>query len=153
MTAGLLANYQEYRIRVQSVNGAWRSGYGNEVTAVPLPSGKPDKPDNVSAKGQYQSVVVSWKNMKDTLTYNLYYKESTAETYQKIEGIKENSYTIGNLKDMTEYTVYVTGVNEFGESGPSLSAAATTTDSNPAVMPKYNLINVGNAGEKGAHLA
>lgn len=147
-----LANYQEYQIRVQSVNGAWRSGYGDEVKAVPLPSGKPDKPDNVSAKGQYQSVAVSWKNMKDTLTYNLYYKESTAETYQKIEGIKANSYTIGNLRDLTEYTVYVTGVNEFGESGPSLSAAATTTDANPAVMPKYNLINVGNTGEKGAHI-
>lgn len=147
-----LANYLEYRIRVQSVNGTWRSGYGDEVTAVPLPSGKPDKPDNVSAKGQYQSVAVSWKNMKDTLTYNLYYKESAAGEYQKIEGIKENSYTIRNLKDLTEYTVYVTGVNEFGESGPSLSAAATTTDANPAVMPKYNLINVGNPGEKGAHI-
>ena len=147
-----LANYLEYRIRVQAVNGTWRSGYGDEVTAVPLPSGKPDKPDNVSAKGQYQSVAVSWKNMKDTLTYNLYYKESTAGEYQKIEGIKENSYTITNLKDLTEYTVYVTGVNEFGESGPSLSAAATTTDRNPAVMPRYNLINVGNPGEKGAHI-
>lgn len=147
-----LANYLEYRIRVQSVNGTWRSGYGDEVTAVPLPSGKPDKPDNVSAKGQYQSVAVSWKNMKDTLTYNLYYKESTAGEYQKIEGIRENSYTITNLKDLTEYTVYVTGVNEFGESGPSLSAAATTTDRNPAVMPRYNLINVGNPGEKGAHI-
>lgn len=147
-----LANYQEYGIRVQSVNGAWRSGYGNEVTAVPLPNGKPDKPDNVSAKGQYQSVAVSWKNMKDTLTYNLYYKESAAGEYQKIEGIKENGYTIGNLKDLTEYTVYVTGVNEYGESGPSLSAAATTTDANPAVMPKYNLINVGNPGERGAHI-
>ncbi len=147
-----LTNYLEYRMQVQSVNGTWRSGYGDEVTAVPLPSGKPDKPDNVSAKGQYQSVVVSWKNMKDTVTYNLYYKESTAAEYQKIEGIKENSYTIGGLKDLTEYTVYVTGVNEFGESGPSLSAAATTTDNNPAVMPKYNLINVGNPGEKGAHI-
>ncbi len=147
-----LTNYLEYRIQVQSVNGTWRSGYGDEVTAVPLPSGKPDKPDNVSAKGQYQSIAVSWKNMKDTLTYNLYYKESTAGEYQKIEGIKENSYTITNLKDLTEYTVYVTGVNEFGESGPSLSAAATTTDRNPAVMPKYNLINVGNPGEKGAHI-
>lgn len=147
-----LANYLEYRIQVQSINGTWRSGYGDEVTAVPLPSGKPDKPDNVSAKGQFQSVVVSWKNMKDTLTYNLYYKESAAGEYQKIEGIKENSYTIGNLKDLTEYTVYVTGVNEFGESGPSLSAAATTTDNNPAVMPKYNLINVGNQGEKSAHI-
>ncbi|MCM1046268.1 MAG: M60 family metallopeptidase [Candidatus Gastranaerophilales bacterium] len=147
-----LTNYLEYRIQVQSINGTWRSGYCDEVTAVPKPSGKPDKPDNVSAAGQYQSVAVSWKDMKDTVSYNLYYKESTEDGYQKIEGIKGNSYRIEGLKDLTEYTVYVTGVNEFGESGPSLAVAATTTDLNPAEMPKYNLINVGQEGEVGDHI-
>lgn len=147
-----LTNYLEYRISVQSVNGAWCSGYCPEVTAVPLPAGKPDKPDNVSARGGYQRVDVSWKNMKDTVSYNLYYKENAAGQYQKIENIKENSYSITGLKDLTEYTVYVTGVNEFGESGPSLSAAALTTDLSPAVIPKYNLINTGKPGEAGAHI-
>ncbi len=147
-----LVNYQEYRICVQSVNGTWRSGYSSEVTAVPKPGGRPDKPDNVSAKGNYQSIQVSWKQMKDTLSYNLYYKESSAGEYLKIEGITGNSYTIEGLKDLTEYTVYVTGVNEYGESGPSLSAAATTLDNNPAVMPKYNLINIGEKGQIGAHI-
>ncbi|MDE7223284.1 MAG: M60 family metallopeptidase, partial [Acetatifactor sp.] len=147
-----LTNYLEYQIRVQSINGTWRSGYGEEVTAVPLPVGKPDKPDNVSAVGQYQRITVSWKQMKDTLSYNLYYKESGADQYQKIENIAENRYTIDGLKDLTEYTVYVTGVNEFGESGPSLSASAQTTDLNPPVITKYNLINIGQAGEAGAHI-
>ena len=147
-----LTNYMEYQIRVQSINGTWRSGYGEEVTAIPLPGGKPDKPDNVSAVGQYQRITVSWKQMKDTLSYNLYYKESDAAGYQKIENIKENSYTIDGLKDLTEYTVYVTGVNEYGESGPSLSASAKTTDLNPPVVTKYNLINVGQMGEAGAHI-
>lgn len=147
-----LENYLEYQLSVQSVNGTWRSGYGDEVTAIPKPDRKPDKPDNVTAKGQYQSVVVSWKNMKDTLTYNLYYKESGAEEYQKLAGIEQNSYTIDGLKDLTEYTVYVTGVNEFGESNPSLTAAATTTDLNPPVVTKYNLINIGEPGEIGSHI-
>ena len=147
-----LTNYQEYHVCVQSVNGTWRSGYGGEVSAVPKPSRRPDKPDNVSAVGKYQSIQVSWKQMKDTLTYNLYYKESGADEYQKIEGIKENGCTVNGLKDLTEYTVYVTGVNELGESGPSLSAAATTTDLSAAVMPKYNLINVGEKGQAGAHI-
>jgi len=149
---GRLTNYLEYQIRVQSMNGTWRSGYGEAVKAVPLPSGKPDKPDGVSAVGKYRSITVSWKNMKDTVTYNLFYKESSASEYQKIENISANSYTVENLKDLTEYTVYVTGVNEFGESGPSLLAAATTTDLNPAVMPKYHLINTGKEGEKSAHI-
>lgn len=147
-----LTNYLEYKICVQSVNGTWRSGYSDEVTAVPTPSSKPDKPDNVSASGRYKSILVSWKQMKDTVTYNLYYKESGTEEYQRIEGIRENSYEITGLKDLTEYTVYVTGVNEFGESGPSLSAAARTTDMNPAVMPRYHLINTGEKGQIGAHI-
>lgn len=147
-----LENYKEYQICVQSVNGTWRSGYSDEVTAVPKAGGKPDKPDNVSAAGNYQSILVSWKQMKDTLSYNLYYKESGTGEYQRIEGITGRSYTIEGLKDLTEYTVYVTGVNEYGESGPSLSAAAATLDANPAVMPRYNLINTGEKGEIGAHI-
>lgn len=147
-----LTNYLEYQISVQAVNGAWRSGYSQEVSAVPMPSGRPDKPDNVSAKGRYQRVDVSWKKMKDTVSYNLYYKESTAGQYQKIANIKENSYTITGLRDLTEYTIYVTAVNEFGESSPSLAVAAVTTDLNSAVVTKYNLINTGKEGEAGAHI-
>lgn len=147
-----LDNYTEYQIKVQSVNGTWRSGYCETVTAIPTPNGKPEKPDNVSAKGQYRSVVVSWKDMKDTVSYNLYYKESTAAEFQKVEGIEENSYTINNLEDLKEYVVYVTGVNEFGESQPSLSKSAKTTDLNMAEMIRYNLINTGKDGEKGAHI-
>ena len=146
-------NYTEYQLRVQAVNGTWRSGYGDTVKATPLPGGKPDKPDNVSARGEYKSVVVSWKKMEDTLTYNLYWKESGSEEYTKIANIQANGYTLDeNLKDLTEYTVYVTGVNDFGESAPSLPAAARTKDANPPVMSKYNLINVGQKGEKGAHI-
>ncbi len=147
-----LENYKEYQISVQSVNGSWRSGYGDTVTAVPKPSGRPDKPDNVSATGKYQSVQVSWKKMDDTLSYNLYYKKSAEESYQVIKGIEANSYTVENLADLTEYTFYVTGVNDFGESAPSLAVSAVTTDMNPAEMPKYNLINIGKAGEVGAHI-
>ena len=151
-SGGKLINYETYSVSVQSVNGTWTSGYCDEADVTPKPTGKPDKPDNVSAVGKYQSVVVSWKDMKDTLTYNLYYKESTAGEYQKIENIENDGYTLTGLKDLTEYTVYVTGVNEFGESGASLPASATTTTLDPAQMPKYNLINTGETGEKGAHI-
>ena len=95
---------------------------------------------------------MSWKKSKDALTYNLFYKESSAGEYQKVSEISDTGYVLDGLKDLTEYTVYVTAVNELGESGPSLAAAAVTTDANPAVMPKYNLINVGEAGQAGAHI-
>ena len=147
-----LVNYQKYQVAVQSVNGTWRSGYCPELTAEPKPNKKPDSPDNVKAVGKYQSIDVSWKDMDDTVSYNLFYKERDAETYQKVENIGENSYTITGLKDLTEYMVYVTGVNELGESGPSLTAVATTTDLNPVVMPKYKLINTGEPGKVGDHI-
>ncbi len=147
-----LKNYTEYTFCIQSVNGEWRSGYGESVTATPKPDKKPDKPDNVKAVGSYQSITVSWKQMKNTVTYNLFYKESTSGSYQKITGIEGNSYTIQNLKDLTQYLVYVTGVNELGESGPSLTASAKTTDLEAPQVPRYHLINVGGVGEKGAHI-
>jgi len=137
-----LLNKQTYSIRVQSVNEAWRSGYCGAVQATPQPTKRPDKPDNVSASGNYQSIIVSWKQMKDTDSYTLYYKKSAdSGEYSIIKNITNNSYTIGNLEDVTKYTVYVEGVNQFGSSSPSLKAAATTTDLEPAVITKYNLIN------------
>ncbi len=147
-----LKNYTEYTVSVQSVNGTWRSGYCGAVSATPKPTKRPDKPDNVSAVGNYQSITVSWKQMKDTLTYNLYYRQSASGSYQVIRGLTTTSYTITGLRDLTEYTVYVTGVNELGESAPSLTASAKTTDLQAPVVPRYHLINTGSAGEKAAHI-
>jgi hypothetical protein len=147
-----LKNLNTYVIKVQSVNGTWTSGYCDSVEATPQPTGKPDKPDNVKATGKYKSVVVQWKNMDDTESYNLYYKQSDSDTYTSVTGIQGTSYTVSDLEMLTDYTVYVTGVNAYGESSPSLSATATTTDLNPANMPKYGLINTGEDGEIGDHI-
>lgn len=151
---GDVKNYTTYTVRVQSVNGTWRSGYGDPVDVTPKPAGPPDKPDNVSAVGKYQSIAVSWKDMDDTLTYNVYYKvKDSEEAYIKIEGVELNTYTIMGLEDLTEYELYVTGVNELGESPESIHCAAKTTDLNPAEMIKYNLINRDENGVPGsAHL-
>ncbi|MCI8505276.1 MAG: hypothetical protein HFI67_03710 [Lachnospiraceae bacterium] len=148
-----LTNGQEYTVKVRAVNGSWRSPYSAPVTVIPKPSGKPDAPDGVSAVGKYKSINVSWKKMEDTDTYNLYYRLSGTEAYEKIEGLEENRATISDLEDKTKYEVYVTGVNEFGESNPSLTAAAVTEDPDPAHMPKFGLINQGEEGAVGAHMA
>ncbi|MDE6724529.1 MAG: fibronectin type III domain-containing protein, partial [Ruminiclostridium sp.] len=147
-----LVNNTDYVVSVQSVNGTWSSGYCNPITVTPKPDKRPDKPDNVKAVGKYKSIVVSWKKMEDTDYYNVFYKRTDEDAYHKIEGVPINSYTIDELEDMTEYTVYVTGVNEIGESSPSLSAVATTTDLEPATVPKYNLINFSQPGEVSEHI-
>lgn len=144
-------NYTTYKVSVQSVNGSWNSGYCAPVDVTPKPTGPPDKPDNVTAVGKYQSIIVKWKDMDDTQTYNLYYKlRESEDAYTKIEGITANTYTLTELGMLEEYEIYVTGVNELGESPESIHCSAMTTDLNPAEMVKYNLINRDEKGIPGA---
>lgn len=146
-----IKNYTTYTVSVESMNGSWNSGYCDPVKVIPKPSSRPDKPDNVTAVGKYQSIKVSWKNMDDTQTYNLYYKlKESEDAYTKIEGISANTYTIMGLGMLKEYEIYVTGVNELGESPESIHCAAKTIDLNPAEMIKYNLINRDEKGIPGA---
>lgn len=149
---GKLVNNEEYKVRVQSVNGTWRSGYCEPVTVVPKTDKKPDAPSGLKTTGQYKAVSAAWKKMSDTDSYNVYYKESGTEEFEKIEGITANSYTISNLKNKTEYDVYVTGVNELGEGRPSLTSTAKTTNPDPAQMPKYKRINAAEDGEVSEHI-
>lgn len=147
-----LVNKEQYTAKVQSVNGTWKSGYSESVTAVPKADKKPDAPENVKAVGKYKSVEVSWKNMKNTEFYNLFYREKSQEEYTKIENISTNSYTISELKENVKYEIYLTGVNELGESDPSLTSTAQTTDLEPAVMPKYKQINTSEEGQVSSHI-
>lgn len=147
-----LENGTRYTVKVQSVNGAWKSGYCGEITVTPKASSRPDRPDGLTALGAYRSVLLSWKAAEDAEWYNIYYKLRTEEEYHKIAGVNGTSYTVSDLEDKAEYVAYVTAENEHGESGPSLTASASTTDINPPAMPKYNLINVGENGEIGQHI-
>ena len=145
-----IKNYVTYTVSVQSVNGTWKSGYCDSVDVTPVATKRPDKPDNVKASGLYRGIKVSWANMDDTQSYNVFYKKiDSDEEFTEISGITSNSYTIEELEDITEYEVYVIGVNELGKSPESIHCSAKTTDLNLADMPKFNLINRdedGNAG-------
>lgn len=147
-----LVNKENYTVKVQSVNGAWRSGYSHAITATPKATAKPDAPDYVKGTGKYKSIDVSWKKMEDTDYYNLYYKQADAATYQKVEHIEANQYVLSDLADKTAYLIYVTGVNELGEGKPSLTIKVETTDIAPAKMPKYKLMNRADEGAVSEHI-
>ncbi|MFR2534097.1 MAG: M60 family metallopeptidase [Clostridia bacterium] len=148
-------NYTMFEVQVQSVNGEWSSGYGETAKVVPMPTKVPDAPDNVSVTGGYRLLNVSWKDMKSTRSYTVYYKEyDSQESYQSISNITGTSTMITGLKDKTKYKVYVTGTNEIGTSKPSLEQVATTTDVNPPITSNYKLINTPVEGQdKTAHIA
>ncbi|MCH5208268.1 MAG: M60 family metallopeptidase [Oscillospiraceae bacterium] len=147
-----LENGAAYTVKVQSVNGAWKSGWSDAITVVPKASAKPGKPDNVTAVGGYRSIDVSWKKAEDAEWYNVYYKLSSESAYTKISGVKGLKLTVSDLANEAEYSIYVTAENEHGESSPSLTATAKTTSIDPPVMPKFHLINTGENGEKGDHI-
>ncbi len=150
---GKLTNGETYEARVRSVNGTWAGPYGEWASVVPEASSRPDAPDNLKAVGGYCCIRMSWKDMKDTDSYQVYYKELGESSFQTITGIEKNQYTITGLKDQTGYEVYVTGVNALGESGPSLHSEVWTITLKPAQMPKYKLINESNGeGKVSAHI-
>lgn len=136
-----LINKQEYKVSIQSVNGEWRSGYSQEITVVPFTTEKPAAPDNLLVKGGYRLINVSWKKMKDTDSYNLYYKKENDTEFTKIENITVNSYQITGLEDETKYEVFVRGVNDNGEGPDSLHSSAKTTNIVPATLPNYMRLN------------
>lgn len=149
-----LVNGEVYKVRVQSVNGAWESGFSEWLSIVPKAEGRPEAPDYVKAEGGYRRITVKWKDMDDTDSYCVYYREKGQGAYQKVGSIETNSYEITRLKDRTRYEIYVTGVNELGESDPSLISEAETEAVTPVQMPKYKLINeAGKAGSLTSHIA
>ena len=148
-----LTNGQSYTVKVQSVNGEWRSGYSEEITVTPKSEKVPPAPDALKLTGRFQRIEASWASMKDTNTYNVYYRKQGETEFTKIEGLEKNSYTIQGLENNTAYEVYVTGVNELGEGPASLTSIASTANVNPVKLPAYKLINTAaGAGEVTAHI-
>ena len=140
---GKIKNGTVFHVKVRSANGEWRSPWSEEVEVTPKAEKAPDAPENLALTGTYRGISASWKNMEDTDSYHLFYREKAdgAGSYTEIEGIASSSYQLTGLKDDTEYEVYVVGVNEIGKSGPSLVAVARTANVNPAQLPAYRQIN------------
>lgn len=137
-----LENYNEYEISIQSLNEAWESGYGSKITAIPKPQVKPEPPEGIKIENGYRNLKITWAKHKNADKFNLFYREVGSNTeFTKVEGITSLSYTLTNLKDSTEYEIYLTGINDLGEGKPSVISRGTTVNINPPVTPKYNLIN------------
>ncbi|RDY27461.1 hypothetical protein CHL78_009620 [Romboutsia weinsteinii] len=142
-----LENYNDYEIKIQSLNGEWQSGFSSPITAKPVATSKPESPDGVSIEEDYKALNVSWKKGKKAKTYDVYYKVKSDT--EKLEWIKANSteisgtsYKITGLEDKTTYEIALTATNEIGTSNMSKSYLGTTKDLMPPEMTNYNLINI-----------
>ncbi len=136
-----LKNYKTYTIEVQSVNGEWESGWSEIVTATPKANRVPPAPDMVVATPTYGGIDFSWKDMDDTTSYNLYYREVGDTEYTSIKHLTGTKYSLRDLKSQANYEAYLTGNNELGEGGKSKLVSTTTLKFTAVIYPRYNLIN------------
>ncbi len=142
-----LVNGNTYDIEVRSVNGAWRS-QAAVAQASPRAMGLPPAPENLVIQTGNRRLVISWKDMKDTDTYNLFYRSvsGSAASYQSVKNIDGTRYELLDLENETEYEIYLTGVNSIGEGPESLHYMAETISLNAPETPNYKLINTETAG-------
>ncbi len=139
-----LDNYTEYQVSVRAINGQWHSNYSSIVTFSPQPNRLPPAVDMVTLTPVTAGLNISYKKMKDTTSYNIYYREKDKGDYQKISDVKGTSYQLRDLKSDTEYQVYITGNNHLGEGSRSQIAVAKTKAKILPDTTNYKLINTSN---------
>lgn len=138
-----LENKKTYTVAVRSVNGEWNSGYEKTYSATPRYDSIPDAPDSLKLTSDYRMIRASWAAPKDEAadSYNLYYKKQDEAEFNKVSEIKSTNYTLYDLEDESNYVIYVTAVNEYGESPQSLQASAQTKANKPVEFSQYRIIN------------
>ncbi len=142
---GKVENNHTYTVKVQSTNGAWRSGWSVPITVTPKATKVPDAPETVKASGGYRMITVGWKAMEDTDSYTIFWRKQGASSWSQKAGVERNNYQLSGLDDRTTYELYIVGVNEIGSSKPSRTVAAETTTIAPAELPNYKLVNTKDA--------
>ncbi len=136
-----LDNYTEYSVTVQAINGSWRGTPSDKIAFIPTPNRIPPAVENVSLKATSYGFDISYKKMKDTVSYNIYYRLETDKEFTKISGIEENSYSLKGLVQGKRYEIYITGTNELGEGPKSQTVAGIVKESTFPDMNQYRLIN------------
>lgn len=137
-----LCNNKPYTVMVRSINGDWRSAYSQAITVTPQAAGRPKPPEQIKISGGNQKLYISWKKMKSTDYYTLYYREKAAGgAFASLSGIIEPKAVLTGLKEGTEYEIYLTGANLMGTSDPSGRYSGSTLILEPPVTPNFQLIN------------
>lgn len=149
-----LKNYEEYELRIKSINGDWSSDFSAPIIGVPKPQEKPTAPEGISVEGLYKGIKISWKKNDMAIGQNLYYRKANSdEEYTEIKSIVDTSYVVSALENETTYEVYLTAHNEIGTSNKSNVYTGKTLSIDPPISPNYNLINTAkNIGELTNHI-
>ena len=145
---GEVDNGKKYTVKVRSVNGDWRSEYSEPITVVPEAKSRPQPPQQIQITGGYRKLSVSWRKMKGTDSYSLYYREKggAEAAFMEIHGVTGTSTEITGLKDEVTYELYMTATNALGTSGHSEMYEGKTRIVKAPETPDFYLLNVPKEG-------
>ena len=118
-----------YYYKVKTKNEAGISDFSDFDSAKTLPEivDPPQKPTNVSAKALSPYVIqVSWPNVANTSTYNIYRSNSSSGPFNKIAQPVDTVYNDSGLSENTTYYYEVSAGNNGGESEHSDVISAKT---------------------------
>jgi Fibronectin type III domain len=106
---------------------AAKTGMVSETVSNTKDTGKQARPKQSSAAVGYGEVTLTWDDVSNAVSYNIYWsnkKGVTKHNGTKISHVK-NPHTIAGLKKGSTYYFIVTAVNESGESAASESISFT----------------------------
>ncbi len=83
------------------------------------------KVTGLKATGGKKSITLTWDKLSYP-SYNVYYKESSASSYSKVN-TTTNSYTLTNLDGSKTYSIYVKAVTKDSSEGEASSTVTVTT--------------------------
>jgi len=145
---GDVDNGKPYTVKVRSVNGDWRSEYSEPIVVIPEAKSRPTPPQQIQITGGYRKLSVSWRKMKGTDSYSIYYREKDSEdpTFAELHGLVGTTAEITGLKDEVTYELYMTATNQIGTSDPSEMYSGKTRIVKAPETPNFYLLNVPKEG-------
>ena len=136
-TQDRLGAENEYQVRVQAENGDGSSDYSDIVTATTTAFDPPAAPTNISVSGASESsLTVSWSSPQqqagDTITAQLQYKTSTAQSWNDA-GTVRTPHTVTGLLQGQTYSFRVRFRGTGGNSGWTTYNARTLGGTRPNI--------------------
>ena len=138
-----LTNYVTYSVRVAAVNSVGTGAYGSTASAMPVPTGVPTSPRNLSAVAGRQMATLYWAaplsaGAAAVTDYVIEYQTSAnpAWTVAPDAVSASVSATVTGLAPNVGHTFRVRAVNSAGSSSPSNTYLVTPTVSTAPTAPR-----------------